>query len=159
MEIEYLQNYRDNIDILNRNKNRSPVEPATMEEIQALEAELNNGTPFPKTIREFLYLGGNLSRLPGTLGIYHIKRFTKLAKEHLKKAGHPFTRPILVFHQLDSEQFVFVYLDEGDNPKTWICAEDKEILDADHVINELRQKDFKEFIDLVVSLAVKGLGL
>ena len=73
MEIEYLQKYKDNIDILNRNKNRSPVEPATMEEIQALEAELNNGAPFPKAIREFLYLGGNYTGLSGIYSISYMK--------------------------------------------------------------------------------------
>ncbi len=149
MEIEYLQKYKDNIDRINK-PNRAHVRPATMQEIQALEAELNNGTPFPKAIRELLFIGGNYPNLSSVHGIGDMKEYTQMAREHMEEFGKPFTRPILVFDQMDEYLFGFVYLDEGDNPKPWYCSGEEEYWMGNGPIWEWSKKSFKDLIEYLL---------
>ena len=51
MEITYLKKLQENLDI-----RPYPCEPLPMSEIENLEQTYNNGNPFPKVLRELLFL-------------------------------------------------------------------------------------------------------
>ncbi|MDF2515495.1 MAG: hypothetical protein K0R59_791 [Sphingobacterium sp.] len=59
MEIQYLQHLRDNPEAYPNSKFKFEIRPISTEEIEALEQKYNNSKPFPKALRELLYLAGD----------------------------------------------------------------------------------------------------
>ena len=53
MEINYLKKLQENINIF-----QYPCEPISMIEIESLEQTYNSGNPFPKVLKELLFLAG-----------------------------------------------------------------------------------------------------
>jgi len=151
MTIEYLQKYRDNIPNI---KTSIEIKPCTIQEIESLEESLNQGKPFPKVFREFLFIGGNYHGLPFDMGYTYMESETKRCIQGLRDRGLIMDRPIVVFDQLDSEQYSFIYLDEGDDPQTWNCF----VVDDEESIWKAPFSTFKEEVEFAVDRAVLGLG-
>ncbi|WP_113638716.1 hypothetical protein [Nubsella zeaxanthinifaciens] len=118
MEIKYLSYLKDN-----------PVEkgvtrdwknqPIPLTEIEQLEALYNNNTPFPKALRELLFLTGNSCYLLD-FAIFNQQQMQEHVRKYLNYGNKTITRPfyaIDVYHA--SDQMLFVYLDQGDDPIVW----------------------------------------
>jgi hypothetical protein len=156
MTIEYLKSYEEKKDQLDN----APVRSCTIEEIQEIRDLLNEGNPMPKAFEEFLFIGGKYTALPLDIDFRSIKGCSVYLKKEMAKRGVKIDRPIAVFHCLDLSFFVFIYLDEGDNPLPWNCSTSEDYdSDEGEKIWKSPFKTFKEDIDEMVELAVKGLGL
>ncbi|MEO6149053.1 MAG: hypothetical protein ABIN95_11970 [Mucilaginibacter sp.] len=111
MEIKYLVSLRDNPTwgpYINRG--------ISMEGIMALEQQYNSGQPFPKTLRELLYLAGDLCNIfdYGTNATQ--QKLQQEAREMLIEENRTINRPFYAIEVRDGEIFMFVYLDESDDP-------------------------------------------
>lgn len=119
MEIEILKNLEDNpkgqpeFDLEN--------ESLSLSEIEILEGVYNNGNPFPKALREYLYLAGRYCWLLGGS-----KEEQIAVREQLAYFGLEIVRPFYVLYY-DGETFDIVYLDEeDDDPKYYMSSSDSE---------------------------------
>ena len=92
-------------------------ESISIAEIQQLEQQYNSGNLFPKALRELLYLAGKYC-IVLDFGVED-------SQEHLQEyvrgkminKGKTITRPFYVIDVYNAvDQFLFIYLDEGDNP-------------------------------------------
>lgn len=89
MNIEYLEVLRNNP--LWRGVSK-PIQPISLSDIAVLEGLYNNGTPFPKALKEL----------------------QQNARNWLSKYNRSIQRPFFVLDVYNApEQFLFVYLDEG----------------------------------------------
>jgi len=117
MEITYLKKLQENLNI-----GYSPCQPLPISEIENLEQTYNNGNPFPKVLRELLFLAGedcmvldygaeDEDGLSTQVGLQEWIRTMFAFK------GTPlFTRPFYVIEIWQGYVFSFIFLDEGDNP-------------------------------------------
>ena len=115
MEIQYMQYLRDNPK--SSSGATFSIEPIPLSEIQYLETKYNNGTPFPKSLRELLFLSGK-SCYVLDYNIYDSQEeLQDEAREWLQKYNRSISRPFFAIDVYNAgEQFLFVYLDEGDDP-------------------------------------------
>ncbi|MDH7911371.1 hypothetical protein [Winogradskyella sp. SYSU M77433] len=97
--------------------------PSSMEEILQLELTYNNGTPFPKVLRELLYLAGeNCYCLeynavdPDFIEPTQTYMQESVRNYEIPNMGLNFTRPFYVIDSVYVGNFRFVYLDEGNDP-------------------------------------------
>lgn len=105
---------------------KSENEGLSLEIIENLESDLNNGNALPKAYKEFLFLGGEYNALGLDVNFVseddspnngedimachrHINRFLKEQDINL------LTRPYVILHLYDDDGFIFCYTDEGDN--------------------------------------------
>lgn len=129
-------------------------------EIGQMELEMNNGLPFPKAYREFLFLGGEFS----TIQLNHYGKITPKGTEKfrigLKKRKVNMVRPFAILDVLDGQCGTFIYLDEGDNPRPRNCSlHEAYDSDDDEIIWNTPFKTFSEMIDKDVYLAENNLGV
>ncbi|MFC0779467.1 hypothetical protein [Flavobacterium sp. HJSW_4] len=119
MEIEYLQKLKNNPKKYSkRDEFRFEIKGINMDEIQDLEKLYNNGNHFPKSLRELLFLSGEYS-YTFDLGINdNQKEMQEMFREHLKEKARVIFKPYYVI-EVYSDQFFFVYLDEGDDPQIY----------------------------------------
>lgn len=118
MIIEYLKEL-ENLNSQNL-QNIFPNEPLPVDEILQLEKLYNNGKPFPKVLRELLYLAGN------RCSVMSLTRkgpflYQLAVREAIANSDHTLSRPFFAFDQFDIDLFSVVFLDEG--------TEDPEIVD------------------------------
>ena len=121
MEIQYLTLLRDNPianpstpDFLNA------IEPITLQEIAQLEQLYNSGNPFPKALKELLYLAGK-SCYVLDYGIRETKAgMQDYVRSKMAAKNRTLPRPFFAIDVYNAgDQFLFVFLDEGDNPPTY----------------------------------------
>ncbi len=132
-----------------------PVKGKTLEEIQEIENEMNNGNPLPKVFKEYLWIGGYENGLgfDDAFGNYIGKRKSYLKK--MKERGIEITRPFIIFDSLDGATFAFIYLDEGDNPQPWNCSVRKAYdNDEGEQFWKMGCKVFKELIEYKVDYEI-----
>jgi len=156
MEIKYLKTYNENKDsskFWGRN-----TKSKTTEEIQELETLFNNGTPFPKAFREFLFIGGNFNAIGLETSTGNYKGLHQYYEEGMAARGLKFNRPFMVFHNFEGAIGMFIYLDEGDDPKVYNCSV-SEGYDSDNgeILWKSNYTTFKELIDDLVNSALNGL--
>ncbi|OYQ47155.1 hypothetical protein CHU92_01170 [Flavobacterium cyanobacteriorum] len=111
------------IRYLNKLKN-APTRPDLMtnegiseNEIIQLESSFNNGMMFPKALRELLYLAGDFCYVCD-FGLTDTQEELQLfVRGNIDYYNKSIVRPFYVFDIYNArEQFLFIYLDEGDNP-------------------------------------------
>jgi len=158
MKIELLTYYNDNKDKFKHRKYKK-IEPCSLEEIELLESQINNGTPFPKAFREYLYIGGHKNGLPISYPYKAMYPSVSTLREKLAKRGVKFDRPFVIIdkHELS---YSFIYLDDGDDPQPWNCSVDK-AYDSDdgEIIWKAPFENFSKSIKVMTDLAIEGLGL
>lgn len=136
MQIKYLKLLRDNpAKHLPSSELYFPNEPMTIQEIEYLEQKYNNGKKFPKALRELLFLSGKGSYVNDILFAGNLEETPNPQEEmndtyreemlDLNLGVLPITRP---FYIIDSGEgsgtFLFVYLDEGDDPAVYASVTD-----------------------------------
>lgn len=116
MEIQYLQSLKNNPS----RDGRINI-PLTQTEILELEQLYNNSNPFPKALKELLFLAGDYC-IVMDYGISNSQQeFQDFVREDLLEFGKVFTRPFYAVETYSNDYIIFLYLDEGDNPKLY-CA-------------------------------------
>ncbi len=117
MSIEFLTELRDNpiefggeMNFANRG--------IPLSEIEQLEQDWNSGIPFPKALRELLFLAGDFCYVLDTGLMESQQEMQEEARLWMTEEGQErvISRPFYVLEVRNEEQFVMVYLDEGDNP-------------------------------------------
>ncbi len=90
------------------------------EEILELEALYNNSNVFPKALRELLYLAGSYCYVLD-YGLNETqKELQEFVRTEMQDEGREMARPFYVIDIYNaSDQFLFVYLDEGDDPAVY----------------------------------------
>ncbi len=102
------------------NKNSWINESISLEEIKQLEQIYNNNKPFPKALRELLFLAGNYC-IVLDYGLNDTQQeLQEFVRENMQEENRIITRP---FYAIDvynaGDQFLFVYLDEVDDPAVY----------------------------------------
>jgi len=91
------------------------IEPISIEEIMGLENGFNNGQPFPRALRELLYLAGKTCYVLNYIGDSQMDMQIK-ARSWLTLYNRSFSinRPYFVIDVYAyKDNFLFVYLDEN----------------------------------------------
>jgi hypothetical protein len=121
MEIQYLTYLRDNPDAYPNNiDDKDSIKPISLQEIEQLEQLYNNGGTFPRALRELLFLAGK-SCYVLDYGIYNTQeKMQEFVRRRITATNRVINRPFFAVDTYNgSDQFIFVYLDEGDNPPTY----------------------------------------
>ena len=121
MEIQYLKLLKDNPEAYpNDIDYKGAIKPIPMEEIIHLEQLYNNSNPFPVALRELLFIAGE-SCYVLDYGLDETQEeLQEYVREKLIRKGRVINRPFFVIDVYNSgDQFLLVYLDEGDNPAVY----------------------------------------
>lgn len=170
MDIEYLKTYFEN----RNNLKGSNAKGMTLAEIETLELEMNKGKPFPKALREFLFIGGLSNKLGLNTPTNYRATHDYFDKE-IRKRGVDITQPYFVLdNDNDGKTYTIIYLNEGDNPQPWNASinegYDNDIWEDEdenpenwkliemEMIWKMPYSSFSEFIDKAVYLAVNRLS-
>lgn len=121
MEIIYLKYMQANPRVPNEGKLGFPNEPISLSEIEQLEQLYNNGLPFPKALRELLFLAGDYCNVL-EYGVYDTRQeIQEDFQDDLVRLNKTLSRPYFVIECHLGAVYSFVYLDEGDNPLLYYC--------------------------------------
>ncbi|GGE71372.1 hypothetical protein EV200_1175 [Pedobacter psychrotolerans] len=157
MEIQYLGYLRDNPDAYpNEIEDKLTIEPISLQEIASLEQLCNNGNPFPKALKELLFLAG-ASCYVLDYGVFDTqKELQEYVKEKMVLRNRTISRPFYAIDIYDTEQFFFIYLDEGDNPKVYEAIYEGGGLDFPDWIHPLNPKSISELINQRIDRQKEG---
>lgn len=161
MEIVYLKKYQqfkqNGIGLL-YNTYGPPIGLSETEIVQ-MELEMNNGLPFPKAYREFLFLGGEYATIQMSNYGKNTPKGAEYYRNGLRKRKVNITRPFAIINIFE-ESGTFIYLDEGDNPQPKNCSLHKAYdNDNDEIIWDTPFKTFSQLVDKIVYLAENNLGV
>ena len=147
MEIKYLVLLREN-PIKNIVDLNFLTLPLSLDEVSQLELRYNNDYPFPIALKELLYLAGSYCHVLN-YGDYETQQeLQDFVRERLLKEHHPITRPYFVIElRKQSFEFLFVYLDEGNNPPVYKAHYDNERLR----LNQVPEVEHQSLSDLISS--------
>jgi hypothetical protein len=116
MTIEYLTSlYENPIHQVHRFKNRGIPET----EIAQLEQLYNNGNAFPKVLKELLFLTGDFCYVFEHGITKSQQEMQEWVREDMEEMERIISRPFYAIDLYGGDQFMFVYLDEGDNPQIY----------------------------------------
>lgn len=113
MEIKYLNKMKEEPSFAGYK-----IEGLNIQEIEKLETIYNKGEIFPKSFREYLYLGGK----KGGTGVVDndFKELHFDCQEDLKRFNYKVERPYFVFDNYDSQYSIFFLDEEFEDPKIYI---------------------------------------
>lgn len=121
MQIEYLKQLRDYFPegpwTLDGPHTRQGISIA---EIEQLETTWNSGSPFPKALRELLYLAGDLCSVVDYSYSDTQQEFQQMMRDIMAEEGHvTITRPFYIVDAINfGTSIMIVYLDEGKEDPT-----------------------------------------
>lgn len=117
MTIEYLKELEANPFLLFSDGYKFTNRGISLAEIQQLEQLYNNGNPFPKVLKELLYLAGDFCWCLD-MGSYDTQQELQdeLRDLFLRVFGVTITRPHYFVDVRVFDMPMFIHLDEGDNP-------------------------------------------
>lgn len=157
MNIKILKQLRDNPSLeINRSGYFSTIEGLSELELQQLEQTWNNGKEFPAALRELLFLAG-IKCYVLDYGIMESQQeMQEEARQWLVDFNRTISRPFYVIDVYNAgEQFLMVYLDEGDNPNVYEAYlpnwRDDQMLWLDRVGRTL-----KDFINIRIDMVKQG---
>lgn len=118
MDIQYLKYLKENPAAYpNDPEYEARIKPIPLTEIEQLETKYNNGKLFPKALRELLFLAGEYCYVLDYNIFDSQEELQDEAREWLQKYNRAINRPFFVIDAYNAgEQFLFVYLDEGNDP-------------------------------------------
>ncbi|WP_330441915.1 SMI1/KNR4 family protein [Flavobacterium sp. C4GT6] len=118
MKIEYLKELE-----LNPYRHGDPDmnnDPISLTEIENLERLYNNGKPFPKALKELLFLAGKYCYVLEYGAFDSQQEIQDYVRELLEEDNISIQRPFFVIDVYNAgSQFLYVYLDEGNNPAVY----------------------------------------
>lgn len=119
MDIKYLTMLKDNPeDSPNNSEHSDTIIGISLDEINQLELKYNKGLPFPKAIKELLFLAGEYCYVFDYGLTETQEEMQEDARSWLVNHNREITRPFFVVDIYNAgTQFLFVYLDSHiDNP-------------------------------------------
>lgn len=118
MHIEYLKELEKNAYYFgNPNKKNKPISET---EIAHLEQLYNDGKSFPKALTELLYLAGDYCYVFDYGLNESQEELQEFVRENLFEYEKALARPFFVIDVYNAgDQFLFVYLDAGDDPAVY----------------------------------------
>ena len=135
-------------------------EGLSLTDIQQLELTFNNGNPFPKVLKEFLYLAGGYCcyvQFNGTSGINSIIENHNQLNEDLEEFYDVvIDRPHFYLETENIDYAVFMFLDEGDNPVINYMLQEVDPTPSHYYE---RACTFPEFIDARIQNVLDGYPL
>jgi len=121
MEIVYLKELQDNPN--RRGDPKFNNEPILESEILHLEELYNAGNTFPKALRELLYLAGNYCYVLDYGISESQEELQEFVRGELNYYNKEISRPFFAIDVYNaSDQFLLIYLDEGDNPAVYVAS-------------------------------------
>ncbi|MBL7835968.1 MAG: hypothetical protein JNM67_00485 [Bacteroidetes bacterium] len=128
----------------------------SMERILALEQTYNNGNPFPRALRELLYLAGDYCRYLDKAGADTAEELQEEARAKLTFAGMTINRPFYCIDTMGdyaAARFVILYTDTtNDNPM--LCT----VNYADNTITENEKSSISGLINARIDDVKNGRG-
>ncbi|MDF2515496.1 MAG: hypothetical protein K0R59_792 [Sphingobacterium sp.] len=121
MEIQHLKHLQDN-PMRNPHaeiKYKFENEPMPLAEIEALEQKYNNSKPFPKALRELLYLAGRYCYVFDYNALDSMDEVQEYVRESLAEFNRDIGRPFFAIDLYGGIQAFYVCLDEGDDPAVY----------------------------------------
>lgn len=117
MEIEYLKELRDNPSGYPNEAYKATIKPLSTSEIEQLESLYNSGMSFPKVLRELLFLAGKFCYVLDYSLHDSQQELQDAVRDYMAEYCRIINRPFFAIDVYNhSDQFLFVYLDEGDDP-------------------------------------------
>ena len=136
------------------------LQPISEAEIISLESAYNNGHTFPSALRELLFLAGNYCYVLDYGMNDSQEELQQYARENLTEYGRTFSinRPFYVIDVYGaSDQFIFVYLDEGQNPMVYEAVLFHKLESEGSWIRELKVS-LSEYIELGIKKILSGIN-
>lgn len=120
MNIQYLKKIQTNPSLeINNSSYFSSIKRISETEIASLEQFYNNGNIFPKVLKELLFLAGS-DCFVCDYGINKTQQdLQEWVREDMLENERTISRPFYAFDVYGGSQFLFIYLDEGDNPEIY----------------------------------------
>ena len=132
MEIQYLKLLKDN-----PSRDGRINMPLSETEILQLEQIYNNSNSFPRVLKELLFLAGEYC-IVMDYGISNNQHdFQEFVREDLLEFGKIFTRPFFAVETYSNDYVIFLYLDEGDNPRLYRVFYNDAAADFEQPIKQL----------------------
>lgn len=129
--------------------------PVSLQDIGQLELLYNSGNPFPIALKELLYLAGADCYVLD-YGLNDTQQeLQEYVRGRMQETGRSISRPFYVIDIYNAGgQFLFVYLDEGDNPVVY----EGHYYDNVHFSSWIRQimPSLSDLIDHRVERVLKG---
>jgi hypothetical protein len=123
MNIVYLTQLKDNpAKYPNDNENRFEITGISETQIAQLEQSYNNGNPFPKVLKELLYLAGNYCYIFDTGDSQ--QDLQDWFRDLMIRYNKSISRPFYVIDTNQGDDFRIIYLNEGDNPLIYDASPD-----------------------------------
>lgn len=118
MEIQFLKYLQDNPAAYPNNPEyEARIMPISLAEIQQLEIKYNNGNAFPKALKELLFIAGKNCYVLDYNIFDNQEELQDAARNWLQNYNKTINRKFFVIDAYNAgDQFLFIYLDEGDNP-------------------------------------------
>ncbi|WP_442264915.1 hypothetical protein ACSIGC_11230 [Tenacibaculum sp. ZS6-P6] len=159
MEFTFLKKLNEVKDSLEN----SPVilrnpEGNSVEEIYEYQKVFNQGLPLPKSLIEYLFISGKFCPLGFDVVEGNYLGLRKYYDKKLEERGVKIERPFMIFDNFEGESFMFVYLDEGDDPQPWNCSVNEDYDSEDNeIIWKVPHPTFSDLVNALVDRAIKGL--
>ncbi len=153
MNIEILKYLEENPEAYpNDIEDKHPIEGLTIPQIEALETKYNGGNPFPKALRELLYLAGNDCYVLDNGGFDSQDELQSSQREWMDEYNTSISRPFFIVDLVsDMENFAFIYTDvQIDDPMVYHFTIDS------GEIYELEK--LKSYINSSIDMMKKGLN-
>jgi hypothetical protein len=121
MEIKYLTLLRDNpIGNPSNPDFLRAIKPISLQEIAQLEQLYNDGGMFPKALKELLFLAGKSCYVLDYGRKETMAEMQEDVRRRMTAKSRILPRPFFAIDVYNAgDQFLFVFLDEGDNPPTY----------------------------------------
>ena len=156
MKIRYLKILQDNRSAYPDRDYKATIEPMTINDIILLENLYNNGIEFPQVLRELLFLAGRDCYVLDYGFNDSIIEVQEFVRTKLKDFNQQFQRPFIAIDIYNSsDQFLFVYLDEGHNPPVYEAEYKYGIQGSGCLINKV-SSSLLQYIDDLIARVKEG---
>ncbi len=150
MQVTYLKKLEQN-----PNKHSLSNKSLTISEIEQLEVKYNAGVVFPQALRELLFLAGKYC-IVLDYGLNESQQeLQNFVRSMMNDENKTISRPFFAIDIYNAyDQFIFVYLDEGDNPPVY-GAQYEETNDRPNWIIDV-DTSLSNYINYLVDRVKKG---
>lgn len=151
MDIEYLQQLRDN-NIKYGTTMNFENRGIPLSEIQLLEQLYNSGNPFPKVLKELMFLAGDICYVCDYGPTESQQDLQEWKRETMQDYNRAFNRPFYIY-SIYSDNFYFIFLDEGNNPTVY---EANPSLEGSNWYRSLGNQTIQSIVNIGIDRVKKG---
>lgn len=152
MEIEYLKNLK------NTYNSTTKLDRIGVSELEISNLEINLNLRLPKAYKEFLFIAGKRDSIirDWNRGFDHLEGIQEEAEESFNNVNLNL-KSFFAFAEYARDQFLFFFLNEGENPPVYIFAEEKfhKNNKGEYVYYKKTDETFSSCIDDLIKDAIK----